>query len=232
MFRQLVAQEELEGDDDDTNDYLRDTISLMTAMEARISSEETSRGKNSPKKEAATVLAASSCNSTPTKRRPKTTTELRKSANNSAAAKAKEAKDRAAQQWQRRKNYDPLKSMAKAKLAAKGDQYTDESSDVDSASASGCSFSQKSNGPANPRLAMIRSDGGRHSLRHQQHSSKDSDQQPQSLGSPSRYQPRPPFRTNVTSQNGGRSTSSLSSREAEFQVGYFSCLYLKKIIYV
>ena len=53
---------------------------------------------------------------TPTKRRPKTgggsSSELRKSANN-AAAKAKEAKEKAAQQWQRRKNYDPLKSMTK-----------------------------------------------------------------------------------------------------------------------
>ena len=195
-------------------------------MEARISSEETRTSKSNPKKEAVSISSAPvSCNSTPAKRRPKTTTELRKSANNSAAAKAKEAKEKAAQQWQRRKNYDPLKSMAKAKLAAKGDnQYTDESSDVDSASASGCSFSQKST-PTNPRLTMIRSDGGRHSLRHQQHNNKDSsEQQPQSLGSSSRYQ-RPPFRTNVTSQqNGGRSTSSLSSREAEFQVHNLSII--------
>ena len=210
------------ADEEDTNDYLRDTISLMTAMEARISSSaDESVRKNSPKKEANSAMASASpvtCNNTtPTKRRPKTAgTELRKSANNSAAAKAKEAKEKAAQQWQRRKNYDPLKSMAKAKLT-KVDQYTDESSDVDSASASGCSFSQKGT-PTNPRLAIIRSDGGRHSLRqHKDH--HDQHQQPQSLGSPSRYQ-RPPFRTNVTTQNGGRSTSSLSSREAEFQVGF------------
>lgn len=210
-----------EGEEDDTNDYLKDTISLMTAMEARISStsaDETVRSaKNSPKKEPLGSPSMASHN-TPTKRRPKTA-ELRKSANNNAAAKAKEAKEKAAQQWQRRKNYDPLKSMAKAKLTSKvGDQYTDESSDVDSASASGCSFSHKSvsgGSVTNPRLAIIRSDGGRHSLRQ---SHKD-DHQPQSLGysSGSRYQPRPPFRTNVTAQNGGRSTSSLSSREAEFQ---------------
>ena len=71
----------------------------------------------------------------------------------------------------------------------------------------------------NPRVALIRSDGGRHSLRGQ----KEQENQhqghhhggPQSLGSPVR---RPPFRNNVMSQNGGRSTSSLSSKEAEFQV--------------
>merc|ERR1712203_827755 len=64
---------------------------------------------------------------------------------------------------------------------------------------------------------MIRSDGGRHSLRHQGKNEATPDRgspQPQSLGSPVR---RPPFRTNVMSQNGGRSTSSLSSKEAEFQ---------------
>lgn len=194
-----------EEDDDSTNDYLRDTISLMTAMEARISNSAEERKK---------PMTTTTNNDIP-KRRPKTATEPRRSSNNSSpAAKAKEAKDLAAQQWQRRKNYDPLKSMAKSRAnKASRDQlqYTDESSDVESAA----SFTR---GLSNPRIAMIRSDGGRHSLRQnnkcdlpQQHQ-----QQPQSLG-PAQIR-RPPFKTNVMPQNGGRSTSSLSSKEAEFQV--------------
>lgn len=213
---------------EDTNDYLRDTISLMTAMEARLSSaEETKKDSNSGGK-----------------RRPRTTeTRTRASSANSAAAKAKEAKEKAAQQWQRRKNYDPLKSMAKAKIAGKSllfvpqikrlafvivnnrltrghatvsasrDQYTDESSDVESAASI-------RGPPSNPRVALIRSDGGRHSLRQQKE-----DSGPQSLGSPIR---RPPFKNNVMSQNGGRSTSSLSSKEAEFQVRFLRFISIKK----
>ena len=215
FFQKDNHQDELE--EEDTNEYLRDTISLMTAMEARISSstEETVAAT-------ATIKGQKEVNNiTPTKRRPKTggsSSELRKSAN-SAAAKAKEAKEKAAQQWQRRKNYDPLKSMAKSKIISSNHSsrdYTDESSDVESAA----SFSQRGVGgngsgcPTNPRVALIRSDGGRHSLR-QQHKDQEGHGGPQSLGSPVR---RPPFRTNVMSQNGGRSTSSLSSKEAEFQV--------------
>jgi len=214
--------------EEDTNEYLRDTISLMTAMEARISSstEETAlqqaaTSRDNKQKEVNNIAG------TPTKRRPKTgggsSSELRKSANN-AAAKAKEAKEKAAQQWQRRKNYDPLKSMTKSKpsTANSSRDYTDESSDVESAasfSQRGCRDNSGSSLQAtNPRVALIRSDGGRHSLRGQ----KEQENQhqghhhggPQSLGSPVR---RPPFRNNVMSQNGGRSTSSLSSKEAEFQ---------------
>ena len=124
--------------------------------------------------------------------------------------------------------------MAKARSSSlrPHDQYTDESSDVESAA----SFSQRggpglnfasfprhseftifrgiSPGLTNPRVALIRSDGGRHSLRHKEEPNHQH-QGPQSLGSPLR---RPPFKTNVMSQNGGRSTSSLSSKEAEFQV--------------
>ena len=214
FFQKDNHQDELE--EEDTNEYLRDTISLMTAMEARISSstEETVAATIKGQKEVSNI--------TPTKRRPKTggsSSELRKSAN-SAAAKAKEAKEKAAQQWQRRKNYDPLKSMAKSKIISSNHSsrdYTDASSDVESAA----SFSQRGGGggngsgcPTNPRVALIRSDGGRHSLR-QQHKDQEGHGGPQSLGSPVR---RPPFRTNVMSQNGGRSTSSLSSKEAEFQV--------------
>ena len=193
-------------------------------MEARISSSADDAGSHTPlnslpahhhsphslpshsKKEVATITTSAS--TTPSRRRAKT--EVKKSAN-SAAAKAKEAKEKAAQQWQRRKNYDPLKSMAKAKVASSRNEYTDESSDVESAA----SMSQRG-GPTNPRVALIRSDAGRHSLRQQQHGGMGvKDDGPQSLGSPVR---RPPFRTNVMSQNGGRSTSSLSSKEAEFQV--------------
>merc|ERR1712223_1104252 len=87
---------------------------------------------------------------------------------------------------------------------------TDESSDVESsASLTRASLS-------NPRVAMIRSDGGRHSLRQGKNEATPDrgSPQPQSLHSPLR---RPPFKTNVLAQNGGRSTSSLSSKEAEFQ---------------
>ena len=165
----------------------------MTAMEARLSSAEEATAR----KEITTP-----------KRRPKTaSSDLRK---NSAAAKAKEAKEQAAQQWQRRKNYDPLKSMAKSKKALRDAQNynTDESSDVESSTS-------MTRGISNPRVAMIRSDGGRHSLRHGKNDSPErGSPQPQSLHSPLR---RPPFK-NVMSQNGGRSTSSLSSKEAEFQV--------------
>merc|ERR1739838_898371 len=211
-----------EVEEEDTNEYLRDAISLMTAMEARIissSTEEATVATSNNKKEVN--------NMTPTKsRRPKTgggsgsgSSELRKSSNNSAQAKAKEAKEKAAQQWQRRKNYDPLKSMSKTKMGSSANSsrdYTDESSDVESAA----SFSQRGDrvgtggGPTNPRVALIRSDGGRHSLRQQHKDQEGHHGGPQSLGSPVR---RPPFRTNVMSQNGGRSTSSLSSKEAEFQ---------------
>ena len=190
-------------------------------MEARIissSTEEATLATSNNKKEVN--------NMTPTKsRRPKTgggsgSSELRKSSNNSAQAKAKEAKEKAAQQWQRRKNYDPLKSMSKTKVGSSANcsrDYTDESSDVESAA----SFSQRGDRvgaggvPTNPRVALIRSDGGRHSLRQQHKDQEGHHGGPQSLGSPVR---RPPFRTNVMSQNGGRSTSSLSSKEAEFQV--------------
>ena len=150
----------------------------MTAMEARIissSTEEATVATSNNKKEVN--------NMTPTKsRRPKTgggsgSSELRKSSNNSAQAKAKEAKEKAAQQWQRRKNYDPLKSMSKSKLGSSANSsrdYTDESSDVESAA----SFSQRGDRvgaggvPTNPRVALIRSDGGRHSLR-QQHKDQE-----------------------------------------------------------
>ena len=114
--------------------------------------------------------------------------------------------------------------MIKAKptsTANSSRDYTDESSDVESAA----SFSQRGcrdNGgggmqATNPRVALIRSDGGRHSLRGQKEQEHHQGHHggPQSLGSPVR---RPPFRNNVMSQNGGRSTSSLSSKEAEFQV--------------
>merc|ERR1719510_2107876 len=188
--------------EDDTNDYLRDTISLMTAMEARLSSCE----------EAATIVRKEVA--TPKRSRPKTASnDLRAGSKSSPAAKAREAKEQAAQQWQRRKNYDPLKSMAKSKKSVRDAQNynTDESSDVESsASLTRASLS-------NPRVAMIRSDGGRHSLRHQGKNETTPDRgspQPQSLHSPLR---RPPFKTNVLAQNGGRSTSSLSSKEAEFQ---------------
>merc|ERR1719278_1333057 len=192
----------------------------MTAMEARIissSTEEAAVATSNNKKEVN--------NMTPTKsRRPKTgggsgSLELRKSSNNSAQAKAKEAKEKAAQQWQRRKNYDPLKSMSKTKVGSSANSsrdYTDESSDVESAA----SFSQRGDRggavgvPTNPRVALIRSDGGRHSLRQQHKDQEGHHGGPQSLGSPVR---RPPFKTNVLAQNGGRSTSSLSSKEAEFQ---------------
>merc|ERR1712061_719094 len=162
-------------------------------MEARLSSAEEATAR----KEITTP-----------KRRPKTaSSDLRK---NSAAAKAKEAKEQAAQQWQRRKNYDPLKSMAKSKKALRDSAQnynTDESSDVESSTS-------MTRGISNPRVAMIRSDGGRHSLRHGKNDSPErGSPQPQSLPSPLR---RPPFK-NVMSQNGGRSTSSLSSKEAEFQ---------------
>ena len=110
--------------------------------------------------------------------------------------------------------------MSKTKVGSSANcsrDYTDESSDVESAA----SFSQRGDRggaggvPTNPRVALIRSDGGRHSLRQQHKDQEGHHGGPQSLGSPVR---RPPFRTNVMSQNGGRSTSSLSSKEAEFQV--------------
>merc|ERR1719189_273547 len=192
----------------------------MTAMEARIissSTEEAAVATSNNKKEVN--------NMTPTKsRRPKTgggsgSLELRKSSNNSAQAKAKEAKKKLLNNGNEEKNYDPLKSMSKTKVGSSANSsrdYTDESSDVESAA----SFSQRGDRggavgvPTNPRVALIRSDGGRHSLRQQHKDQEGHHGGPQSLGAPVR---RPPFRTNVMSQNGGRSTSSLSSKEAEFQ---------------
>ena len=172
------------------------------------------------KKEVATITS----NATPTKSRRG---QNSKKSNNSAAAKAKEAKEKAAAQWQRRKNYDPLKSMAKAKIHQNSrTEYTDESSDVESAA----SFSHASSirgapgPPSNPRVALIRSDAGRHSLRGVKEDPNFGSSGPQSLGSLSGSPVRrPPFRTNVMSQNGGRSTSSLSSKEAEFQVRFLLC---------
>merc|ERR1719510_2937526 len=198
------SQDHHEPVEEDTNDYLRDTISLMTAMEARLSSCE----------EANAVVRSKEVAPTP-KRRPKTASNdlQRSGSKNSPAAKAREAKEQAAQQWQRRKNYDPLKSMAKSKRSLRDhaqNYNTDESSDVESsASLTRASLS-------NPRVAMIRSDGGRHSLRQGKNEATPDrgSPQPQSLHSPLR---RPPFKTNVLAQNGGRSTSSLSSKEAEFQ---------------
>jgi len=86
--------------EDDTNDYLRDTISLMTAMEARLSSCE----------EANAVVRSKEVAPTP-KRRPKTASNdlQRSGSKNSPAAKAREAKEQAAQQWQRRKKLRPSK---------------------------------------------------------------------------------------------------------------------------
>ena len=122
----------------------------MTAMEASLSSCE----------EANAVVRSKEVAPTP-KRRPKTASNdlQRSGSKNSPAAKAREAKEQAAQQWQRRKNYDPLKSMAKSKRSLRDhaqNYNTDESSDVESsASLTRASLS-------NPRVAMIRSDGGRH----------------------------------------------------------------------
>ena len=176
----------------------------MTAMEARLSSAEEATASTVNRKEVSTP-----------RRRPKTaSSDLRSGGKNSAAAKAKEAKEQAKEQWQRRKNYDPLKSMASARKATTRDSQnynTDESSDVES-------LTSVTRGVSNPRVAMIRSDGGRHSLRQGRTDVPErggGSPQPQSLQhSPLR---RPPFK-NVMSQNGGRSTSSLSSKEAEFQV--------------
>ena len=200
----LFLQDNHELVEEDTNDYLRDTISLMTAMEARLSSAEEATASTVNRKEVSTP-----------RRRPKTASSDLRSGKNSAAAKAKEAKEQAKEQWQRRKNYDPLKSMASARKAARDAQSynTDESSDVES-------LTSVTRGVSNPRVAMIRSDGGRHSLRQGRTDVPErggGSPQPQSLQhSPLR---RPPFK-NVMSQNGGRSTSSLSSKEAEFQVRF------------
>lgn len=196
-FQKLIIISYFLKADEDTNGYLRDTLSLMTAMEARLSSAEETKSLVQVKRS-----------------RPKTAGDFVNRRANNAAAKAKEAKDQAAQQWQRRKNYDPLKSMTQARKSKESQNYTDESSDVESAA----SFTpQRGQYPSNPRVAMIRSDGGRHSLRQ-----KHYDPMTASTGG---GRNNAVFRNNVmsSSTNGGRSTSSLSSKEAEFQVITASC---------
>lgn len=203
---------------DDTNEYLRDTISLMTAMEARISSEEKDTTAKVKKSKA---------------QRPKTASAKFAAAQNSNNHNSGEkAKELAAQQWQRRKNYDPLKSVGKQTnrkplflaRSLQAQSNTDESlsdpcSDVESATTSS---SMPVHGRYRPTThlqggkavmarpsQLARNDGGRHSLRNHK------------TGGPpvsgSAVAKRTPGIRNAMQSNNVRSTSSLSSKEAEFQ---------------
>ncbi len=257
---------------DNTNEYLRDTMSLVTAMEARIGEVGRDRRKtqvhryhhqdanrsSSPREnvqplsrrtaagvqsslaaapllswisprgaEAAASGSYSDSNAGPSnRRRPKTAGDVgSQRRGTSAAAKAKEAKEQAAAQWQRRKNYDPLRSMqAKTKVTTtkslmgngggqnNNNSYTDESSDVESATSSLRML-------PNQRVAMIRNDGGRHSLRGKEMVVPNGVASKTTVASAAKKAVLRSVGRGGTASGGAglRSSSSLSSREAEFQ---------------
>ena len=229
---------------DKADDYLKDTLSLMASMEARISSNNESERKPKPK-----PATKTSSNKSPTSA-SKPSPPAGSAASIEAANKAKEL-----EAWKRRKNYDPLKSVGKKPTAAPparpgrshdlDDSYSEDTcSDLDvrsqrstlttnartnrafalrhssSLQAGNDALSPKNSPKRQPpsQESFSRNDGGRWSLRNKNGVAAAPPCKPAVSSSvhrmPHVMKKSPAMKAAV---QGGRSTSSLSSKEAEFQ---------------